>query len=414
MISSLSPTLQPVFLAFAVCFTRPGFENFAALLSGLLLCQGRHTISRAIQAAGLLAEGKHHSAAYRFLAEGRWKPDELGHVLFQLLLPRLGAEVLGVVDDTLFRRGGPHVWGLGMHHDASRSTYGRFTSAGRHVAFACGLSWVVLSVWVPLPWGEGRGVAVPVLFRLYRTKSRCPKGQYRKKTELAGDLIKILATWIPEGRTLHVVADSEYSSKTVVRVLPPGVRFTGSMPLDAALYDLPGGYRGKGRPRTKGRRLPSPKALADSKARVNKWEHLKITLYGQQVTLLVKTWVCLWYTVALGRSVRVVLTRDPRGRLQDRAYFCTDTEPSAAEILTRYSRRWSTEVTFRDAKQFLGVGDPQNGFWRRKHGTRRPKVKAGPNPRGNRGRKAVERTVPLCFLAYGVTVAWYCAAPAGT
>ncbi len=37
----------------------------------------------------------------------------------------------------------------------------------------------------------------------------------------------------------------------------------------------------------------------------------------------------------------------------------------------------------------------------------RAKKKAGPNARGNRGRLAVERTAPICFLAYGITVVWY-------
>ncbi len=375
------------------------------LLSGLLLCRGRCTISRAIQAAGL-ADEKHHSSIYRFLSEGRWLPDELGRVLFRLLLPRLGEEVLAVVDDTLCRKGGPHIWGGGMHHDASNSTIGLHTEAARQVRFAFGHNWVILGVWVPLPWGEDRGVAVPVLFRLYRQKSRCPATRYQKRTELASELVKIFSSWIPADRALHVTADSEYSSRTVVRPLPKGVRFTGSMPMDAALYDQPGPYRGKGRPRTKGRRLSAPKEFA---AANTPWERVKVTIYGRPVQLLVKTRVCLWYTAALGRPVRIVVTRDPRGRLQDRAYFSTETELSPSEILTRYSRRWTMEVTFRDAKQFLGIADPQNGWWRRKHGTRRSKPKAGPNPLRNRGKGAVERTLPLWLLAYGVTVAWYLA-----
>jgi hypothetical protein len=179
--------------------------------------------------------------------------------------------------------------------------------------------------------------------------------------------------------------------------------------MNAALFDLPPKPRGRGRPRSKGRRLPTPQKLADSKARGNEWERVQVSLYGQSVHLLVKTRVCIWYTVALRRPVRVVLTRDPRGRLQDRAYFSTEIGLSAEEILARYSRRWYMEVTFRDAKQLLGIGDPQNGWWRRKHGTRRPKPKIGPHPLRNRGRKAVERTLPLCLLTYGITIAWYLA-----
>jgi hypothetical protein len=346
------------------------------------------------------------NAFSRFLAEGSWCADQVGQVLFTLLLPFLSKEILAAVDDTLCRKGGPHLWG-GVQHDAVRWTYGRFTSAGRHVALSFGHNWVVVSVWVPLPWAEDRGLAVPVLFRLYRSKSRCPKSDYRKRTELAGDLLRILAGWVPEGRTLHAVANSEYSSRTVFRLLPEGVRFTGSMAMDAALFARPPKYRGKGRPRVKGKRLPSPEKLAKSKAKSQPWKRLMLRIYGRTVTLLVKTRVCLWYRVAGGAPVRVVVTRDPKGRYKDRAYFCTDPSLSVEEILVRYARRWATEATFRNVKQSMGLSDPQNGWWRRKQGTRRAKKKAGPNARGNRGRLAVERTAPLCFLAYGITVVWY-------
>jgi len=71
LIPTLTPTLQAMFLSFAPCFTSPGLTNFAALVSGMILCQGRHTISRVIQAAGDLTGGKHHSA---FLAVERTAP----------------------------------------------------------------------------------------------------------------------------------------------------------------------------------------------------------------------------------------------------------------------------------------------------------------------------------------------------
>ncbi len=409
MSPSLTPCLHELFLRFAPCFTRPGLANFTALVTGLILCQGRHTISRAIQAAGEIAGGKHHSAFYRFLAAGSWVPDEVGRVLFSILLPYLPHTVIALVDDTLHRRGGPHLWGAAMHHDGANSTYGKLTVAGRYTAFSFGHNWVVLAVWVPLPWAPERGMALPLLFRLYRSKRRCPKSHYRKRTELAVELLEVFESWLPAKRSLHVVADSEYSSRTVVRPLPLEAQFTGSMPMDAALFARPGRYSGMGRPRVRGKRLPSPAKLAKSKAKTRKWRRIRVKLYGRDVTLQVKTIDCLWFTVAKQRLVRVVVTRPVRGDLEDRAYFSTDTSLSPEEILANYARRWSLEVAFRNAKQTMGVTDPQNGWWRRKHGTRRAKKQPGPRPRGNRGRHAVERTFPLCFYAYALTIAWYLA-----
>lgn len=405
--SAIPSTVLPILLSFNSCFTAPSFENFAALLVGWLLCQGRHSISRVIQAAGDLTGGKDHSTLYRFFSRSKWAADAVGKVLFELFLPLVGEEAFAIVDDTLCRKGGPHLWGAGMHHDARRSTYGRFTSAARQVAFAFGHSWVIFALWVPLPWGKDRGLAIPVLFRLYRSKKLCPEGQYRKRTELAAEMIKILAEWIPAGRTLHVLGDSEYSSKPVVHDLPKSIHFTGSMPMNAALFAPAPKYRGKGRPRKKGKRLPSPSRLAKSKAKSKKWERVKLTIYGKQVELQRKTMVCLWYTAAGTRLARIVVTRSLKGGLEDRAYFSTDVSLTAEEILVRYARRWTLEVAFRNAKQLLRVEDPQNGWWRRKQGTRKPVKRAGPHPRGNRGRKAVGHTLPFAFVAYGVVVLWY-------
>ena len=125
------------------------------------------------------------------------------------------------------------------------------------------------------------------------------------------------------------------------------------------------------------------------------------------MTLLLQTFTCLWYTVTGRQLVRVVLTRDPSRRWKDRAYFCTDTSRSPAQILTRVGHRWQLEVTFQMAKQLLGLEEPRNGWWRRLAGQRTDRRKAGAQPRGNAGRRAVERTVPLIFVAYGIVAAWF-------
>ena len=53
---------------------------------------------------------------------------------------------------------------------------------------------------------------------------------------------------------------------------------------------------------------------------------------------------------------RIVVVRDPSGRRRDEAFFCTDLDRDAAFILETYSRRWTLEVTFHEAKQHLGFG----------------------------------------------------------
>lgn len=391
-----------ILLSFRSCFSARSFPNFVALISGWILCRGTHTISRVLVAArgqGLAPKG--HAAYYRFLSRARWDPDRTGRVLFSLLLPFLPKRIEAAVDDTLCRRSGPHLFGAGMHHDASSSTYGG--SGGRRASFAYGHNWVVLSLWVAFPWNPRRGIALPVLLRLYRPKKRCPGGQYRKRTELAAEMLGLLCSWLPEGQALDVTGDGEYACKTLLRDLPPEVRFTGPMPLDAALYASPGRRAGRGRPRLKGKRLPSPARMAEG----GTWTRAEVGLYGQRVTVLVQTLEALWYTVRGAQPVRVVLTRDPKGRWKDKAYFCTDPCLGAVQILERYAHRWQLEVTFQAAKQTMGLEEPRNGWWRRIHGRRADTTQPGPKPRGNRGRLAVERTVPLIFLAYGIVAIWF-------
>jgi len=417
-VSGIPTSFQDLFLTAAPAFTQPGLQNFMVLISGWICCTGRHTLTGILRAVWPQARRKHFSAYYRFLASGQWALDAVGRVLLYLCLPFVPEEqILAIVDDTLNKKSGPHLFGAGMHHDASRSTYGRNTAAGRKVCFSYGHRFVVLSIWVALPWNPIRGVALPVLFRLYRSKKRTPPSQYRKATELALEMIGVLASWLPADRRLLVEGDCEYACKTVVRGLPEGVDFIGPVRKEAALYELPPTVNGsktssrhrarRGAPRRRGRRLPTLKQWAEETSSGSRFRRGTLSIYGREVPAQLKDRICLWYRVAYRRPVRVVLVRDPRKHYEDQGYFSTDLSLAPEQIVQRFARRWSLEVTFRDTKQFLGLEDPQNGWWRRRKNQRRRKKKAGPQPHATRGAQAVERTAPLALVAYTFVHLWY-------
>jgi len=69
------------------------------------------------------------------------------------------------------------------------------------------------------------------------------------------------------------------------------------------------------------------------------WEAHEMLLYGKVVNVLIKTQTCLWYTVAGTRLVRMIVTRDPSGRIEDRAYFSTYAEMSPKKIAQFFSLR---------------------------------------------------------------------------
>lgn len=405
---STASTFQGLLVNFSSMFTAPSFQNFVALVQGWVLSAGRRTISRVIQQGGILDSRRHHSIFYRFFSRAVWDADHLGFCLFQLVLQRLpeDAEIVLTVDDTLCRKGGAHLFGGGMHHDPLTSNYCGGKKGLKLLSF--GHSWVILCVLVPLPWNRERVIALPVGFRLYRPKKRCALKQYRKRTELARTLVEKVEGLIPTQRRVKIIGDTEYACREVVRDLPDRIVFVGPMHMGAALYDQPPkSNKGFGRPRKKGKRLPSPTELIASNK--TPWKSHRLTLYGKQVKVLVKTQTCLWYRVAGSRLVRMIVTRDPKGRIEDRAYFVTEATLGVKEIAQSFSMRWTQEEMHRNIKQYLGLEDPQNGWWRRPKGKRRNKRIPGPQPHKTRGAKAVGHTVPFILTTYALVVLWYLA-----
>jgi hypothetical protein len=70
-----------------------------------------------------------------------------------------------------------------------------------------------------------------------------------------------------------------------------------------------------------------------------------------------KTFLATWRPA--GGAIRVVLVDEPTGW---RAYFCTDTSASVADILGVVADRFSLEITFRECKQVVGAGQQQVRF----------------------------------------------------
>jgi hypothetical protein len=138
----------------------------------------------------------------------------------------------------------------------------------------------------------------------------------------------------------------------------------------------------KGRPRVKGDRLPSPEQWA--KAHPRAFRTVKVDIYGEEVTLRVATFDGMAYRSLPGRLCRYVIVKDPRGVYRTDYLLTTDMDISPAEVVESYSRRWPLERTFQDAKQKLGIEDPQ---------TQLP--------------GSVRRSAPLGLLVYSLVVFWF-------
>lgn len=367
-------------------FTSPTFDNFRILALGWMLTPGHHAVTVALVITGISKE-RDHSAFHRFFSVAKWSRDELGRVLFfkALTLVPDGGPILLSLDDTLACKKGQEVFGIGCHIDAVRSTK-------THKVFAFGHVWVVLCLVVKLPFSD-RPWSLPVLFRLYRGKKECEKnaGDYSKKTELAREMMVVVASWSVK-RRVEIVADSGYCNCTVIKGLPPHMIFIGTMRPDAAVTAKPRRTPGKkksGRPSVRGERRPSPQDVARDDSRP--WNQVEATLYGEEKTVDYKEMRGQWYRAAGGLLLKIVVTPTRAGKIPYRVFFCTDPTVSVQYLLEQYACRWSIEVTFFDIKQYLGFADSQ--AWTE---------------------QAVQRTAPFAGYLYTIIVIWYATAGRGS
>ena len=122
----LPSSLTGVLSLLRPAFTAPTFQNFEALLAGLVGQVGERTVCGMWQAARL-AGRVHHSRAHDFFARARWSADDVGLLLLDVVLERFvaaDAPVALAVDGSVFGRSGPKVHGAVWHHDSSAAPGG--------------------------------------------------------------------------------------------------------------------------------------------------------------------------------------------------------------------------------------------------------------------------------------------------
>ena len=364
---------------FAPALTRPGFANLVVIVTGWVLTRGAHAVTEALVETRV-AGRRHHEAFHRFFSRGTWDPDRLGRWVFWRIMVTFGPlDVVRIVlDDTLAPKKGAHVFGIGSHLDAVRSTK-------RQKIFSFGHCWVVLAVLVRVPFST-RTWALPVLLRLYRTDKDCKRQgvAHRKKTELAREMLDVFCSWV-EDRRIELSADSAYCNDTVTRDLPPRVILFGAMRPDAVLTELPpvAVTNGKGgRPRKRGRLLRKPQDIArDGRT---PWRFTEAVLYGKKTTVRFKTLCAQWYRATGTRLLRIVIVATDSGTMPYRVFFAFDSSLDIRTVLETYAGRWGIEIFFREAKQLLGFADSQA-----------------------RKEAAVLRVAPLVGLLYSTLVIWF-------
>jgi len=384
-------TFMAIFANINLVLTRPTALNLCVLVRGALLATGERTVTSCLRAAWPWVR-KHFSSYENVLRRSKLDGRDLSRFLFNLILRLLPDEnpIILIVDETLVRRYGPYVAGLGVHRDSLRSSCKRS-------GLSLGHKWVVLSVALKLPFMRCC-VALPILSRLYVSPSPARRSQvtcdikHRSPARIAKALVAIVVRWAPS-RKFVLVGDKVYGSHNLADTFNGkssnprmrAVSLVSRMQPDAGLYAPPPVREsGRGRRRVKGEKLLNP---AQEAAREDaRWEKTEVAWYGgtrKEVKLL--TGEGLWYKCGSKATwTRWVLVRYDGGRRGDEVYFTTDKGLEPGGVVELYVLRWSLETTFEETRRHLGLETLRN-----------------------RTLTAVQRSVPMLLALYSLTIVWF-------
>jgi len=355
------------------------FRRARRLTFGLLVCLRLHLTSRAICAVG--RQFVDWSADYRLCSRSPWDPHRLFDPIFDrlpVLLPSSSAPVIAALDDTLCKKTGRHIPGVGMARDPMSPAF--------HVNLCYGLRFVQVSVLVSPAEAPGAARALPVRFDFappaVKPKKNAPQEmqeaykQEKKQRALPSAGLAAI-TSVRQSlderaetarRQLIISGDGSYTNKAILRGLPPRTTFIGRIRKDAKLHlPLPARDGTAGRPRLYGPSAPAPEQiLQDDSIPV-----VKIPCFaaGRLREIPVKVFgPVYWRKAGADLPLRLVVIKPIGYRLrigskllyrQPAFLICTDVNLDLPLLVQSYIQRWEIECNHRDEKSLLGVAQGQ-------------------------------------------------------
>jgi len=338
---------------FKPVFDARTWNKVIILVIGAILTPGKRTVTAALRVMGL-GHGQQFSKYHQVLNRNVWSSLKCSQIMLRLLLSYLdqGSEPLVFgIDETIERRTGAKIKARGIYRDPVRSS-------GSHFVKASGLRWMSVMWLAKIPWAE-RIWALPFLTALcpsQRYYEHAPR-QHKKLTDWARQLIFQLRRWLPH-RDLVIVADNSYSALDLLHAcqsLSNPVSMITRLRLDAALYEPAPPYAGIGRPRKKGKRLPTPQHHLQ--ASDTQWHTLDIRWYdGQTRSMEIASQTAVWFHYGKPAvPIRWVLVRDPQGKYETLCLLCTNDDVLPQQIVEWFVLRWQLEVTFEESRRHLGL-----------------------------------------------------------
>jgi hypothetical protein len=343
---------EPLAKAFEGAFTRPTFQRFMLLVTGLIVTIGRRTVSRALRVIEPVMGQGHWCNYHRIYSQARYRLWDVGRILTCRVIALLptDAQIILVADDTVDGKTGPKVWAKGPHRDGRRSTRQR-------VSLKWGHKWLVMCVLVKLP-GIDRPWALPILCGLCCTQKVATQTGYRRKSpsELSLQFLIRLMRWFPNRRFI-LLGDSRATSHRLACFAHrhrDRVTLISRLRSDANLYAKPSVRRARGGGLArKGRKLPAP---VQQVPQLTPRQSI-IAWYGssrRKIRHVSQTG--LWYSVHQSAvvPVRWVCVLGSKG-LEDAYFYSSQPDMDARRIVELYALRWNIEVTFEESRALLGL-----------------------------------------------------------
>jgi hypothetical protein len=349
-LSHLPAGVGSFFLELAHWLDKRSAARVPVLLLGMLLAQGRRTVTSWFRATDLWQDWRQgYVTAY---ACGR-NVKHMAITAVHQVKPVLGSRrLLLAFDDTPTGRYGPQVEGAGIHHNPTPGP-----AAKKHVY---GHVWVILSaLGQHKDWGT---IALPLQAQLYIRScdiAKLPperKRPFKTKLQLAVEQLCWLKPWVGHDfEEYWLTADGAYAKRPfLIPARKAGWVVVSRLRKDAALWDLPPTQR---RP---GQRGPMPTygkkriSLAKRAGQTRGWEQVQCVQYGEAVTKAIKTFQATYHPA--GGMIRVVLVKEQDGWIP---YFCTDANATAVQILEAAADRGAVEQMHKDVKEVWGAGEQQ-------------------------------------------------------
>jgi hypothetical protein len=345
---SLPLSIVTILAPFAILFCKSKtWSKALTLLVGAIICRGGRTVCSVLRIMGLKGERAFQNY-HRILNRAKWNSLQGSKTLLEMLIDPNKPILIGV-DEHIERRNGKKIKAKGCYRDAVRSS--------KNFIVRCfGLKWISMVVIKRFSWSP-RTFALPFLTALAPSERANKKIKKRHKTTIDWtiQMIKQVKRFLPNA-LLILVGDGGFANIELSWVcVKYNISLIVRMRLDARLFDFPEEKKGPGRKATKGRRLLTFKQML-SQTDLS-WNSQEILWYGgikKNVKFITNT--CLWHVMGfIPIPIRFVLMVDPQNEYQPVALMSTNFRLAASVIMESFISRWSQEVTFREAREHLGV-----------------------------------------------------------